>query len=47
MVDVTHDGDHRRTGDEVGLDAFVGTEGQIERVEQFAVLSSGLTTCTV
>ncbi len=38
MVDVTHDGDHRRTRREIRLVAFVLAVGEVERLEQLAVL---------
>ena len=38
MVDVTHDGDNRRTNDEVILIAFVLAELQVVRLEQLAIL---------
>ena len=40
VVDVTHDGDDRRTGDQVlvVLLALVGVEVDVERLEQLAVL---------
>ncbi len=41
VVDVTHDGDHRRTGLEVALVALVLTELEVEGVEQLAVLVLG------
>ena len=41
VVDVTHDGDHRRPEGEVGLVALVLTELEVERLEQLAVLVLG------
>ena len=41
VVDVTHDGHDRRTDDQVGLVALVGTELEVERLEQLAVLVLG------
>ena len=41
MVDVTHDGDHRGPGFEVGLDALVLAEFDVEAFEKFAVLILG------
>jgi hypothetical protein len=41
VVDVTHDRDHRRPGFEVFLAAFVLAVGQVERLEQLAVLILG------
>ena len=41
MVDVTHDGDDRRAGLQVVVDALVVTEGEIEGAEQLAVLVLG------
>ena len=41
MVDVTHDGDDRRTDDQVVLVALVVTELEVERLEQLAVLVLG------
>src|SRR6185312_566558 len=38
VVDVTHDGDHRRARDQVVVVAFVFPEGEVEGVEQLAVL---------
>ena len=41
VVDVTHDGDDRRTDDQVVLVALVLTELEVERLEQLAVLVLG------
>ena len=41
MVDVTHDGDHRRPCDQVLLAALVVAEVDVERLEQLAVLLLG------
>ena len=41
VVDVTHDGDDRRTGLEVVLVALVGAELEVEGLEQLAVLVLG------
>ncbi len=41
VVDVTHDGDDRRAGDEVLVLALVLAEGEIEGLEQLAVLVLG------
>ena len=41
VVDVTHDGDDRRPGDEIGLVALVVAEGEVEVLEQLAVLVLG------
>ncbi len=38
VVDVTHDGDHRRSDDQVALATLVAPVGQVERLEQLAVL---------
>ena len=41
VVDVTHDGDHRRTALQVGLVALVLAVGEVEGLQQFAVLVLG------
>ena len=41
VVDVTHDGDDRRTDDQVALVALVLAELEVERLEQLAVLVLG------
>ena len=41
VVDVTHDRHHRRPGRQVVLDALVGAEGQVEGLQQLAVLVLG------
>ena len=41
VVDVTHDGDHRRAGHQVGLVALVLAELDVERLEQLAILFLG------
>ena len=41
VVDVTHDGDDRRTGLEIVLAALVLAVGEVERLQQFAVLVLG------
>ena len=41
MVDVTHDGHHRRAGHQLGLVALVLAELDVERLEQLAVLVLG------
>ncbi len=41
VVDVTHDGDHRRPGHQVGVVALVLAELDVERLEQLAVLVLG------
>ena len=41
VVDVTHDGHDRRTGDQVVLVALVGTEVDVEGLQQLAVLVLG------
>ena len=41
VVDVTHDGDDRRTYDEVGVLSLVLAELEVERLEQLAVLVLG------
>ena len=41
VVDVTHDGDHRRPGDQVFLAALVLAEVDVERLEQLPVLLLG------
>ena len=43
VVDVTHDGHHRRTGLEVVLAALVLAVGEVEGLQQLAVLVLGLT----
>src|SRR5690242_3318714 len=41
VVDMTHDGDHRRAGHQVGFVALVLAELDVERLEQLAVLFLG------
>ena len=41
MVDVTHDGDDRRTGSQVGLLTLVLAEVEVERLQEFAILVFG------
>ena len=46
VVDVTHDGDHRRADLQVLLAALVLAVGEVEGLQQLAVLVPGETTCT-
>ena len=41
VIDVTHDGDDRRSDDQVGVVALIGTELDVEGLEQLAVLVLG------